>query len=341
MGMAMSVSIIVPVYNVEEYIADCFQSIINQTYTGPMECLFIDDCSTDKSIEILNELIDSYAGSIEMRILQHEKNGGPSVARNTGIRDSEGDYIFFLDSDDRLYPDAIETFVNAVKKENGADIVLGGFKASDQNHSINRFRYGEFNVIDRQPEIARAFLCDTLYCMSPNKLIRRHFIIDNQLWFTPGILQGEDNLWSFQCFHMAQKVMTIPVVTYYYVMHPNSITKSTEREKQIICAKKVIDEVAKDVDDHRYKLVEKDSQEYLDTLMRTKCGGLLNQIYMSGLPRKERLSRLKCIPEDIKSLMAEYLFTTSPFMRVMKQLFKYNCFGPFDQVMNRMYAGNA
>ena len=334
---SLKISIIVPVYHVENYIEDCFGSIAGQSYSGPMECLFIDDRGTDRSIEIIEQLIAAYDGPIKFRIIHQEQNSGAAIARNTGIMNSQGDYLFFLDSDDILYPDTITNLVAAVEKENGADVVLGSYKVSDPEHTINRFQY-EYQVIEGQPAIAKEYLCDRLYCMLPNKLIRRDFIIDRQLWETSGILQGEDNLWSFQAFHLAQKVITIPEITYYYVVHQNSITTSIEREKQITCAKRVCDEVAKDVKNHRYELVEKDSQEYLDTLMSTKCGGLLNQIYMTGLTRKERLSQLGAIPDDLKSLMMKYLFSSSPFMRVMKTLFQCRCYGLFDRVMCRMYS---
>ena len=337
--MALSVSIIVPVYNVEKYIADCFQSIINQTYSGPMECLFIDDCGTDNSVQLLEGLIKAYDGPIKLIIIHHQQNSGPSVARNSGIKNSKGDYIFFMDSDDILYPDSIKSLVNAVLQENGTDVVLGSYKVSNPEHTINRFKY-EHNVIKAQPAIAKEFLCDNLYCMLPNKLVRKSFIFENQLWLTSGLLQGEDNLWSFQAFHMARKVVTIPEITYYYVVHSNSITTSIDREKQIICAMRICEEVKKDLNNHRYELIENDSQNYLDNLMKTKCGGLLNQIYTTGLNREQRLTRLKAIPKDLKSSIEKYLFTSSAFMTVIRILFQCRCYGMFDQVMTRMYSRN-
>ena len=77
--MSLSVSIIVPVYNVEDYIKDCFSSIVDQTYNGPMECLFIDDCGGDRSVEIIGQLIDAYDGRIDFRILHHEQNSVASA----------------------------------------------------------------------------------------------------------------------------------------------------------------------------------------------------------------------------------------------------------------------
>lgn len=336
--MALSVSIVVPVYNVENYIADCFQSIVNQTYHGPMECLFIDDCGTDNSIPILKELIKAYDGAIEMRLLHHEKNKGLSGARNTGITNAKGDYLFFLDSDDQLYPYSISCLVDAALKENMPDMVLGSYRVNIPNHPINQY-CNNYDVINSQPAIAKAFLDDKLFCMAPNKLVRRDFILENLLLFKEGIIH-EDNLWSFQSFHLAQKVVTIPEKTYYYLIHLGSIMTSKDREKQIMCARRICDEVKKDFNDHRYAFVENDSQAYLDNLMVTKCGGLLNQVYMSGLTREKRVARLKAIPDDLKSLMVKYLFSSSPFMRVIRILFQSRCYGLFDQVMCRLYSRN-
>ncbi len=335
----MSVSIIVPVYNVENYIADCFQSIANQTYTGPMECLFIDDCGTDNSVQILEGLIKTYDGPIEMRLLHHEKNKGLSGARNTGIANAKGDYLFFLDSDDKLYPHSISILSNVAVKENLPDVLIGGYEVNIPNHPICQY-CSTYEVIHGQPSIGKAFLEDKLFCMAHNKLVRREFIVVNSLYFKEGIIH-EDNLWSFQSFHLAQKVVTIPEKTYYYLIHSGSIMTSKDREKQIVCARIICDEVNKDFNNHRYTFVENDSQAYLDNLMVTKCGGLLNQIYMSGLTREKRVARLKAIPDDLKSLMVRYLFSSSPFMRAMKFLFQSHCYGLFDQVMCRLYSRNA
>ena len=79
----MKISIIVPVYNVEQYIKECFDSIAAQTYKGDIECIFVDDCGQDKSVEILEKMIADYQGGISFSIIHHEHNKGLSGARNT------------------------------------------------------------------------------------------------------------------------------------------------------------------------------------------------------------------------------------------------------------------
>ena len=93
----MKISIVVPVYNVAPYVADCFYSIARQTWQGPLECIFVDDCGTDDSMSIVEHCIDDYSGPIDFRIVRHVHNRGLSAARNSGISAATGDYVYFLD----------------------------------------------------------------------------------------------------------------------------------------------------------------------------------------------------------------------------------------------------
>ena len=334
--MALSVSIIVPVYNVENYIKDCFQSIVYQTYTGPMECLFIDDCGTDNSIDVLKGLMAEYDGPINMRLLHHDKNSGLSAARNTGITHSKGDYLFFLDSDDQLFPHTIACLANVAQKESLPDIILGSYHVDPPDNPNNKYQY-KYEVFTGQPVIAKAFLKEVLYCMAPNKLVRRDFVTDNNLFFKEGIIH-EDNLWSFQSFHLAQKVVTIPEQTYYYLIRPGSIMTSLNLERRLQSAKIIKDEVLKNVREDRYELVGDDSLNYLEDLLRIKCGAILNQIYKSEMTSKERVSRIKSFPDDLKPLMRKYLFTGSAFLTTLNYLLRLRQYGLFDAVMKWMYS---
>lgn len=334
--MALRISIIVPVYNVENYIKYCFQSIVNQTYPGPMECLFIDDCATDNSIEILKELIDAYLGPIEMQLLHHNRNRGLSAARNTGIRHSRGDYLFFLDSDDQLYPSSLACLSNAAKKESWPDIILGCYHVSDPDNPNNKYQY-KYEVFTGQPVIARAFLQDVFFCMAPNKLVRRSFVNENCLFFKEGIIH-EDNLWSFQSFHLASRVVTIPEQTYYYLIRPGSIMTTMNLELQLRSVQIIKDEVLRDVHESRYELVEDDSLNFVEGLLRQKCGAIMNHVYKSDLNRKERVSRLKSLPDDLKPLMRKYLFSGTAFLTILNCLLRLRQYVLFDAVMKCMYS---
>lgn len=129
------VSIIVPVYNVENYIFKCLSSIINQSYKN-LEILIVDDGSEDNSINIAKELIDGRC------VILKKENGGLSSARNYGLKRATGSYIMFVDSDDWLEKNAIELLLTNIKKNN-ADIVQGEAIYFYENHKkIDELAYG-------------------------------------------------------------------------------------------------------------------------------------------------------------------------------------------------------
>ena len=336
--MSVSVSIVVPVFNVENYIKDCFQSIVNQTYSGPVECLFIDDCGADKSIQMLKELINAYNGPIGMRLLYHDKNRGLSAARNTGIVHSKGDYLFFLDSDDQLFPQTIACLSNAAENESWPDIILGSYHVNPPNNPNNRYQY-KYEVFIGQPVIAKAYLQDFFFCMAHNKLVRRSFVTDNHLFFKEGII-NEDNLWSFQSFHLAQKVITCPEQTYYYLIRPGSIMTSMNLERQLLSAKITKEQILKDAHNGRYDLVGDESLNYAEDLLRIRCGAIINQIYKSEMMSRDRILRLKSFPDDLRPLMRKYLFSGTAFLSILNYLLRLRQYRLFDAVMGYLYSRN-
>ena len=92
------ISIIIPIYNVEKYVAECLNAVISQTYDhSKIECILVDDCTPDNSMVIVNEIIGKYNGEMTFNIIGHEQNLGLSAARNTGIEAAAGKYIYFID----------------------------------------------------------------------------------------------------------------------------------------------------------------------------------------------------------------------------------------------------
>ena len=149
------VSIIVPVYNQENYLDKCFESILSQTYKN-LELIAVNDGSTDKSITI----IEKWAQKDSRVHLIQKANGGLSDARNCGLQEARGTYLFFVDADDWLEPDAVRVTVDAIQKEN-ADMVIFGFYKNYPNgrettDSIDRY---EYCVMERE-ELFRQLLQD-------------------------------------------------------------------------------------------------------------------------------------------------------------------------------------
>ena len=139
------VSIIVPVYGVEQYIERCARSLFEQTYMN-IEYVFVNDVTPDKSIIILNQVTEDYPQrSKDVKIVTHSTNRGVSAARNTGLAAATGDYLLYVDSDDYLCKDAVEQLVNKAEEKN-ADIVL-----FDTNvRTANGIKYEKVNYTTKE-----------------------------------------------------------------------------------------------------------------------------------------------------------------------------------------------
>lgn len=232
-----SVSIIVPVYNVEPYVEDCIRSVMRQTYDGPMECIVVDDCGTDNSMAIVENLVSGYNGPISFKVLHHDHNRGLSAARNTGLDAATGDYLFFLDSDDELTDDCIEKLLKPLEKE-WYDVIMGNVQCYKLLPS------GEQEKIDSYLKLP---ISDEMKLDSPmmmrmiyewknmtvwNRLYRADFIKQYQLQFREGLLY-EDHLWSFQIACLASSFLVVPHITYYYKWRKGSISCPYDKIKYI------------------------------------------------------------------------------------------------------------
>lgn len=219
------VSIIIPVYNVENYILECLQSVAMQDITEPFECILIDDKGSDSSMAVVKEFVHSYKGPNSFEIVECESNGGASCARNIGLRKARGKYVFFLDSDDILTPYCLSTLFSCAKKHPDAQIVIGDFDTfpeTDMNFS---------RINPSQPE----YVCDeifahkilmTAYPIVPwNKLYNRSFLIDNELYFREGIIH-EDDYWRTAMYPLVHSIATVHKVTYHYRIRSNSVSFS-------------------------------------------------------------------------------------------------------------------
>ena len=220
----MKVSIIIPVYNVAPYIIRCLDSVAAQTYTGEMECLLVDDCGTDDSINIAKQWIESYKGSIRFTIFYHLTNQGQSVARNTGIEVASGDYIYFLDSDDAITPDCIEILTDLAIKYPDADFVLGNTMKVGKELMSHHFRTDVPVYVIKRSQIDYTLLSATIDT-AWNRLIKKSFIIRHRLLFPIGIVH-EDVYWLFFLAKHTQKVAFTNEGTYYYYKNENSIMNS-------------------------------------------------------------------------------------------------------------------
>lgn len=215
-----SLSVIIPVYKVEDYIAECLYSVINQSYKEEFECIIVDDYTPDDSMKIVHQVLSSYCGNIQFKIVHHQENKGLSAARNTGVRESTGDYLYFLDSDDLLPEQTIESLLNTCQDEL-PDVVMGDFELIGESDNVPRLNTKISNY-NNQVDIFNAFISRHLYEMAWNKLVRKDFFLRHELWFREGILH-EDSLWSFFLFYYCQNLKVCFSNTYRYRIRQNSI----------------------------------------------------------------------------------------------------------------------
>ena len=226
----MKVSIIVPVYHVEKYIERCVLSVLKQTYR-PLEVVFVDDCSNDRSIDIAKKTIEKNgAASIEFVFLEHDKNQGQSAARNTGIKSSTGEFIYFLDSDDELADDAINFFIERQKSFPEVEIIQGSMvHALDNSVDINKISFIEGNLPIRRLFYSRNTIINDSAC---DKLIKRDFVIDNNLFFKEGII-FEDSHWLNSVVKETNKIAFVFQPTYIRYLNEGSIMTSLTKEREI------------------------------------------------------------------------------------------------------------
>lgn len=217
----MKISIIVPVYNVEQYIKECFDSIAAQTYKGEIECIFVDDCGQDDSVAVLEKLIAEYNGPIQFCIVHHEHNKGLSGARNTGIRKASGDYLYFLDSDDSITSDCIEKLTTLAEKYPGVEIVQGSAKSNSDWLMLKwnlTPEYSESFKWIRTTMLKRYVLPMTAW----NKLVRRDFVLEHELYFAEGMIH-EDEVWNFMLSKYVHRIAFCFDATYNYRVNDEGI----------------------------------------------------------------------------------------------------------------------
>lgn len=124
---SLTVSIVIPVFAVSDYIERCITSVMSQTYDR-IECIIVDDASPDDSITKCEHLISNYEGPIRFTILHHEHNCGLSASRNTSTNAASGEYVFYFDSDDELTPDCIEKMLKPIQNDPTIEMVLGNYE---------------------------------------------------------------------------------------------------------------------------------------------------------------------------------------------------------------------
>ena len=213
----ISISIIIPVYKVAAYIERCIKSVTTQEGIGSvynLECILIDDCTPDNSMEIAKEAIKPYE-NIHFICLRHEVNKGCSIARNTGIECATGEYLMFIDSDDYILPNCIKTLTNEIIKNPAIDMVIGSTMANNKTDIKKR------ELLEGKESILHGFLTIKYAITSWNKLVRRECIAKNKLLFIENIYL-QDQPWLYYLASHINSMLLLPNATYFYEEAPES-----------------------------------------------------------------------------------------------------------------------
>lgn len=223
-------SIIIPFYNVEKYIRECVESLLNQNLNAEKyEVIFVDDCSIDQSREILNTYLPQFKN---IRIITHEKNQLQGAARNTGLRNSTGEYVWFIDADDFIQPNILEKLIETAIK-NKLDILHFNAQRVDESGMIKEY-YANFPFNTKVISGIDYYEFDfpfwkrliEMWC----RIYKRDFLIKNNLFFPEGIF-FEDATFTLKSILLSRRFQYINEIYYNYRINPEStMTRSISND---------------------------------------------------------------------------------------------------------------
>ena len=283
----VKVSVIVPVYNVEKYLEQCMNSIINQTLTD-IEIIVINDGSTDGSRDILSRYT-----SDNRLIIVDKKNQGIGAARNSGLDLAQGEYVYFIDSDDYIDLNMLEKMYNIAVREE-ADIVQCGieiFEDNTQNKSYSYYEEEEYLKILTSEEAIKKYLRYQIPGYAFNKVVKRQLIEHLNIRF-PVVPCFEDMLPTLQMFIGANKVVLLREALYHYRKTPGSLSKTIDEKKVLMYINQVnscLEWVYKEVDE-------------LEFINEIKCFKVIN--YLNAI--NWYIKSFECDRKKIKKNYQEY-----------------------------------
>lgn len=251
------VTISIPLYKCADFLEGCLNSVLKQTYAN-IEVTLINDETPDNSVQIAKDFIAK--NQLETwEIIHLEKNSGLSVVRNKGIDTANGKYLFFLDSDDQILPQAVALFVKQAEEKN-VQMVVGDVEtiniesgAISDTFSVQCLE----NEIKGNKKVFDAFVKGEFPSTSWNKLIDVNFLRENQLYFTPGLF-AQDALQSFQTALKLESIGFLHQNTYRYFLHENSVVHNRNKrnfDNWFTIGQYIDKEYKKEKDDARKNLI--------------------------------------------------------------------------------------
>ena len=224
-----AVSVIVPLYNAENFIEQCLQSLLDQTFKD-FEALVIDDASTDRSVEIVERMSERFDGRLSL--IRREKNSGGIVAipRNIGLGMARGDFIMFVDNDDFLMPTALEHLYK-IAVETDADVLNSSvFGRLDGDELVKKISFERRQPVDKPTLLddnlaqrVNDFINFRFHFNVWTKFFRRRFLVENEIRF-PELPASDDMFFSFYCLMRAKRYVRIPNPFYVWRVRDDSVS---------------------------------------------------------------------------------------------------------------------
>ncbi len=282
---SIKVSVIVPVYNVENYLEDCIESVILQKNLEQIELILIDDGSTDRSTEIIKKYVEEYTNIHGY----YQSNSGQSAARNNGLQYAQGEYIYFLDSDDMIDENAIDYLYNLAVKDDIELILFEGESFLDQsvkNENIEKINYSrnkEYrSIVEGEKLFTEMMQYKDFYASPCLQFIKKNILKENDINFLEGYIH-EDELFSYQVLLSSNRVKCIKDKLFHRRIRIDSTITSLNYAKRIKSLIKIIEATV----DYNATLMVDDSN--LENALNIRINHLIGQ------------SILYCVETDFKS----------------------------------------
>ncbi len=292
------ISIIVPAYNIAEYIGDCLKSLIAQTYPN-LEIIVIDDGSTDET----NAIIAAHQEQDQRIKLIRQANQGVSAARNHGLDSANGEYIGFCDGDDYVDAEMYKVLVQNILN-NHADIAQCGFQMEFPDRVYHYYGTGKKYFLNHEKAMLHYLKADLIEPSLWNKLYAR--ALWDEIRFDSELKYNEDVLINYYLFKKSQRFVFEDIEHYHYRMRPNSATKNRTDEKKILDPLKVLKTIVEDC--------RKDSEAWPFAYKR----------YLGVLARDVQTSGARIHGLDTLSLLRSELKDKEGFNKLSSKRFRWH-----------------
>lgn len=259
--MNPKISVLIPVYGVEKYIERCAESLFSQTMHDGIEFIFVNDATTDRSMEILDNVIERHPERQgQITIIEHEQNKGIAVARVTGVLAAKGEYVAHCDSDDWVEPSIYEKMYQYAVNNN-SDIVVCGYISEYGSESISQHQSLSST---KEETVSSMLMFGEMHPFLWMRLIKRSFYVKNQFFADPKITFCEDLVVTIPMHLSTEKVSVVPECLFHYnVMNVGSMTHERSLKKIESC-KLATDFIEEFILKHGYESV-------LNSLYHLRC----------------------------------------------------------------------